>query len=70
MESQLERAEVLQIKLAKLREDHGNLDTAIAALHEGINADMLILQRLKRQKLLLKDQIQRLEDELTPDIIA
>ena len=67
---QMERVEVLRIKLERLRQDHRDLDEAIHALHEQGRADVLTLQRLKRQKLALKDQIARFEDEITPDIIA
>ncbi|MEM6619649.1 MAG: YdcH family protein [Pseudomonadota bacterium] len=67
---QMQRNEVLLLKLALLREQHRDLDEAIHALHDRGTADMLTMQRLKRQKLALKDQIARLEDEITPDIIA
>ncbi len=66
----LNRKEVLRIELATLRQEHEDLDHAIDALHGTVNPDMLRLQRMKRQKLALKDQIRRLEDEITPDIIA
>ena len=46
------------------------LDAAIAALQEIASGDMLQIARLKRSKLVLKDQIQWIEDKLTPDIIA
>jgi hypothetical protein len=67
---QMETAEVLRIKLAMLRSEHRDLDEAIHALQERGSADMLTLRRLKKQKLLLKDQIRLLEDRLVPDIIA
>ena len=67
---QMETAEVLRIKLAMLRSEHRDLDEAIHALQERGSADMLTLRRLKKQKLLLKDQIRLLEDRLLPDIIA
>lgn len=67
---QMEREEVLRIELELLRQQHRDLDEAIHALHARGTADMLTLQRLKRQKLALKDKIARIEDELTPDIIA
>lgn len=56
-------------RLARLRQEHRDLDTAIDAL-EADATDQLQLRRLKRQKLRLKDEIQRLEDVLFPDIIA
>ena len=67
--SQLNRNEVLAIELEVLRQEHRDLDLAISELVEkGI--DQLVVKRLKKKKLLLKDQIARFEDELTPDIIA
>ena len=57
-------------RLADLREDHKDLDDAIRALEERYQPDMLQIARLKRKKLALKDEIGRLEDQLTPDIIA
>lgn len=62
--------EVLRVKLEVLRREHRDLDAAIAALAESGRGDPLRLQRLKKQKLALKDQIRRLDDMLTPDIIA
>ncbi|WP_372840767.1 YdcH family protein [Phaeovulum sp.] len=62
--------EVLRVKLEVLRREHRDLDDAIDALGNTISADQLTLRRLKKQKLSLKDKIARLEDQLTPDIIA
>ncbi len=67
---QMNRMEVLKVRLAHLRAEHRDLDEAIIALEEGPAPDMLRLRRLKKRKLTLKDQIARLEDETTPDIIA
>lgn len=68
--AQMETTEVLRIKLAVLRSEHRDLDEAIHALQERGSADMLTVRRLKKQKLMLKDQIRLLEDRLLPDIIA
>ncbi len=68
--SELSHEEVLRIKLGVLRRQHRDLDDAIAALQERGTGDALTIKRLKKQKLALKDQIARIEDELTPDIIA
>ena len=57
-------------ELARLREEHRDLDTAIAAIQETRPGATLQIQRLKRKKLVLKDRITFLEDKLTPDIIA
>ena len=60
----------IERRIADLREDHKDLDDAIVALEERYQPDMLQIARLKRKKLSLKDEIGRLEDQLTPDIIA
>jgi hypothetical protein len=62
--------DVLRVRLEVLRREHRDLDAAIAALHDAVNPDQLTLKRLKKQKLLLKDKIARIEDELIPDILA
>jgi hypothetical protein len=62
--------EVLRAELLQLQQEHRDLDDAIEAIHERLNPDLLVLQRLKRKKLVLKDKIQRLEDDILPDIIA
>ena len=59
----------LKTKLVELREEHRAMDSAIMALAEQ-SGDALQLARLKKRKLVLKDQIQWIEDRLTPDIIA
>jgi hypothetical protein len=60
----------LRTKLAQLKEEHRDLDTAIVAMAASSTGDQLQLTRLKKRKLQLKDQIQQLEDSLLPDIIA
>jgi hypothetical protein len=57
-------------RLALLRTEHRDLDAAIAALAESGSQDQLQVARLKKRKLLLRDQIAAVEDYLTPDIIA
>jgi hypothetical protein len=64
------REDVLRIKLELLLREHRDLDDAITALDAEGRADQLTLRRLKKRKLHLKDEITRIEDELTPDIIA
>ena len=54
----------------KLRDEHRLLDQEIVALEISADADQLAIKRLKKKKLLLKDQITAVEDQLTPDIIA
>ena len=66
----LPREDVLRIKLELLQREHRDLDDAIAALDREGRTDPLSLRRLKKRKLMLKDQMQRIADEITPDIIA
>ena len=60
----------IQRELAELRQEHRDLDDAIAAMAGAPIADTMGLQRLKKRKLALKDRIAKLEDRLLPDIIA
>ena len=61
---------VVRNELARLRQEHRDLDGAIEALQGQPRPDTLQLQRLKKRKLVLKDRISSLEDKLLPDIIA
>ncbi|MDQ6646009.1 MAG: DUF465 domain-containing protein [Pseudomonadota bacterium] len=56
--------------LAELRIEHRDLDTVIAQLSLSTGRDELQLTRMKKRKLLLKDQIARLESKLIPDLDA
>jgi hypothetical protein len=60
----------LEAELARLKQEHRDLDTAIDALERVVTGDQLQIQRLKKRKLVLKDRVQFIEDQLTPDIIA
>ena len=60
----------LRSQLARLQQEHRDLDAAIAALQGSPGADLLQVQRLKKRKLQLRDRISFIEDQLTPDIIA
>jgi hypothetical protein len=60
----------LEIELARLQQEHRDLDAAIDALHQSPAPDLLRLQRLKKRKLQLRDRIAFIEDQITPDIIA
>ena len=57
-------------RIAALREEHQDLDDAVSALEALPMPDQLQIARLKKKKLTLRDQIAKLEDKLTPDIIA
>ncbi len=65
----LDRA-TLEARLAELRTEHRDMDEAIERLSDQARFDRLKLQRMKKRKLALKDQILRLEAMLIPDIIA
>ncbi|HYK78096.1 MAG TPA: DUF465 domain-containing protein [Micropepsaceae bacterium] len=65
-----EEEQILKAKLAELRQEHGDLDAAIAAISDSPHCDLLQLTRLKKRKLQLKDLIARIEDSLLPDITA
>lgn len=60
----------LREQLVKLRAEHRDLDEEIVALEASGLADQLLIRRLKKKKLALKDQITSVEDQLLPDIIA
>jgi hypothetical protein len=60
----------LRATLARLMQEHRDLDAAIEALQSIPGSDLLQVQRLKKRKLQLKDRIRLIEDQLTPDIIA
>lgn len=60
----------LRGRLATLRVEHEDLDAAVEALEAVPMPDQIRIARLKKKKLALRDEIVRLEDQLTPDIIA
>ena len=57
-------------RLMELQSEHRDLDDVIARISEMHPFDQIQLQRLKKRKLALKDQIRRIENQLLPDIIA
>ena len=62
--------ELLKIQLDELKREHRALDAEISALRPEVGAEPFTLSRLKKRKLMLRDRIARLEDQLYPDIIA
>jgi hypothetical protein len=60
----------IRAEIVTLREEHQDLDDAVRALESLPMPDQLRVARLKKKKLVLRDQIAGLEDRLTPDIIA
>jgi hypothetical protein len=65
-----EQERELRANLARLMQEHRDLDVAIEALQVTPGSDVLQVQRLKKRKLQLRDRITFIEDQLTPDIIA
>jgi hypothetical protein len=61
---------LLEQQLANLKSEHRDLDDVIARVSGQVPFDQLQVQRLKKRKLALKDQIARVESQLLPDIIA
>lgn len=59
-----------RLRLAQLRALHEELSAAVDALQGALQPDQIQVARVKKRKLLLKDQISRLESALTPDLIA
>ncbi len=66
----VDEQEELRQRLEQLRIEHRDLDDVIARLTERAPFDQLQMQRLKKRKLMLKDQMAKLESRLLPDIIA
>lgn len=70
-EAQEEQEELsLAGRLLLLQQEHRALDAEIASLYDYPYRDQLQLQRLKKRKLMIKDAIERLKDELIPDLNA
>jgi hypothetical protein len=65
----MDEAQIVK-RLELLKTDHRDLDAAIAALVASGSTDQLQIARLKKRKLILRDEIAMLEDQLIPDIIA
>jgi hypothetical protein len=66
--SEQDQAEV-KMAFARLKQDHADFDAAIEAMIK-TGCDPLQIQRMKKKKLTVKDQMMRLEDQFIPDIIA
>lgn len=69
-EASKETEAAIRLGLAQLRQAHQDLDAAVAALEARPQPDQLQIARLKKKKLILRDQIAKLDNRLTPDIIA
>jgi len=66
----MDDVETVRRRLEALKQEHRDLDDVIARITDTGPFDQLQMQRLKKRKLVLKDQITKLESELHPDIIA
>tara|TARA_B000000441_G_C21571758_1_gene249041 strand:- start:144 stop:344 length:201 start_codon:yes stop_codon:yes gene_type:complete len=62
--------QAILIKIEELKVTHRDLDDAIARVAESPLFDQVTLQRLKKRKLAVRDQLGRMENKLIPDIIA
>ncbi len=73
-EGPVDQEEIAEVSLAarilRLREEHRSLDQEILELYDHPYRDQLLLQRLKKKKLRIKDTIERLKGELIPDLNA
>jgi len=66
----MDQHDLLVTELRERRRQHRELDEEITELSETTLGDQMMLKRLKKRKLQLKDEIARIEDKLYPDIIA
>lgn len=66
--SEQDQAEI-RLAFARLKQDHADFDAAIEAMIK-TGCDPLQIQRMKKKKLTIKDQLSRMEDQVIPDIIA
>ena len=66
----VETQEQIMQQIAKMESEHSDLDAVIERLGEDLPFDQLKLQRLKKRKLVLKDEMAKLRSRILPDIIA
>jgi len=62
--------DIIREQVSGLLQEHRDLDDAITALERAGTFDLLQVQRMKRKKLALKDEIGKFQSMLVPDIIA
>ena len=63
-------ADSIKLRIAELQLEHRGLNQMIERMAQSPDTDQLLVRRLKKRKLYLKDRIAQIEDALTPDIIA
>jgi hypothetical protein len=69
-DAEAEDRAAIRAELVRLRQEHVDLDAAVLALQALARPDQLQIARMKKRKLVLRDQIAKLENRLTPDLIA
>jgi hypothetical protein len=62
--------EILQRRLAQLMKRHNEIDAEIKKIQNNLGVEDIRIYRFKKEKLSLKDEIHRIEDKISPDIIA
>lgn len=62
--------DAIRQRLTELRAEHRALDDAIAGMAENVYVNQLLLRRLKKRKLMIKDMIAKYESKLIPDLDA
>ena len=70
MSAENPNAAAMSARILSLTEEHRDLDRAINIMNEAAVPDELQLRRMKKRKLLLKDQISFLQRQLSPDVLA
>lgn len=65
-----EETKSIQRRILELQTEHRDLDEVVATLSNRLDVDQLLLRRMKKRKLQLKDQIARLKSQLIPDLDA
>lgn len=65
-----EETKSIQRRILELQTEHRDLDEVVNTLSVNVNVDQLLLRRMKKRKLQLKDQIARLKSKLIPDLDA
>lgn len=65
-----EETKSIQRRILELQTEHRDLDEVVNTLSDRIDVDQLLLRRMKKRKLQLKDQIARLKSQLIPDLDA
>jgi len=66
----VEQEAELRTRLHELEIEHRDLDEVIDRLSNDISIDQLRLSRMKKRKLLIKDQIERIQSQIIPNILA